>query len=309
LSVGVGLLDWILSATSSSSGCPPIADPPYSWAPAWSPDGREIAFLRGDRDGDVYVANADGSNERRLTHKRIVKGVLTSDAWSPDGRKITFAGRAGIFVMTADGSTQRQLTRNHRFDDYPAWSPDARQIAFLRGDHVLSMNADGSSQRRLTSYRAASANDGGGPTWSSDGHYIAFSATFPAKAEDRIIVMSADGRRPHRLTRNSADFTEYGSEYNPAWSPLGGKIAFGAYRDDGVNWINVINTDGRGQRQLTNLKRNGSCENDYDPAWSPDGRRIAFDRVSENGDDPRLYVMNANGSDQRPLRGRQSKRG
>jgi hypothetical protein len=42
-----------VGSSSNSSGCPPIADPPYSWAPAWSPDGREIAFLRGDRTWDV----------------------------------------------------------------------------------------------------------------------------------------------------------------------------------------------------------------------------------------------------------------
>jgi TolB protein len=242
--------------------------------------------------GTWYVVNVDGSGRRRLTHKPIVKGLLTSDAWSPDGRNIVFAGSTGIFVIASDGSTTRQLTRNHRFDDNPAWSPDGRKIAFERGDRVLSMNADGSDQRQLTSYRAATVDGGGGPTWSPDAHDIAFSAKFSAKAEDRIMVMNADGSRPHRLARNTAAITEYEYEYNPVWSPKGAKVAFNALRDDGASWIDVINADGRHQHQLTNLKRDSTCESDYDPTWSPDGRRIAFARASENGDDPRLYVMN-----------------
>ena len=80
--------------------------------------------------------------------------------WSPDGRKIAVvSGRHGpenseIYVMNADGSGQRRLTRNAAFDRAPAWSPDGRKIAFLRErdgkSGVYVMNADGSAQRRLT---------------------------------------------------------------------------------------------------------------------------------------------------------------
>jgi Tol biopolymer transport system component len=80
--------------------------------PAWSPDGRKIAF-RSTRNGnrDIYVMNADGSGKRNLT-RNPAKDVRPS--WSPDGRRIAFIsdrdGRLEAHVMNADGSGQRSLT-------------------------------------------------------------------------------------------------------------------------------------------------------------------------------------------------------
>jgi Tol biopolymer transport system component len=66
-------------------------------------------------------------------------------------------GNGEIYVMNADGSAQRRLTRNPASDGPPVWSPDGRKIAFVRvtddltfGSEIYVMNADGSGQRRLT---------------------------------------------------------------------------------------------------------------------------------------------------------------
>jgi Tol biopolymer transport system component len=81
--------------------------------PAWSPDGRKIAF-RSTRNGnrDIYVINADGSGKRNLTRNAAWD---SRPSWSPDGRKIAFVsnrdGRLEAHVMNADGSGQRSLTQ------------------------------------------------------------------------------------------------------------------------------------------------------------------------------------------------------
>ena len=84
--------------------------------PAWSPDGRRIAFVsRRDGNAEIYVMNADGSGKRNLT-RNPAKDVRPS--WSPDGRKIAFVsdrdGRLEAHVMNADGSGQRSLTVQDR---------------------------------------------------------------------------------------------------------------------------------------------------------------------------------------------------
>jgi Tol biopolymer transport system component len=100
--------------------------------PAWSPDGRKIAFL-SSRDGnqEVYVMNADGSGQRRLTRNPAYDGGPAwydgGSAWSPDARKIAFVssrdGNREVYVMNADGSGQRNLTRSPASEGWFAWSP------------------------------------------------------------------------------------------------------------------------------------------------------------------------------------------
>jgi Tol biopolymer transport system component len=90
----------------------------YDGEPAWSPDGRKIAFQSKRRfgsnagKGEIYVMNADGSGKRNLTRNRAQDG---SPSWSPDGRRIGFVSnrdgrRPEAHVMNADGSGQRSLT-------------------------------------------------------------------------------------------------------------------------------------------------------------------------------------------------------
>jgi TolB protein len=127
--------------------------------PAWSPNGRHIAFV-SDRAGtpQVYVMRTDGTRVTRLTNDP--NGVVEGPDWSPDGSKIAFAagpvGGEDVFVMNADGSQKTGLTSDPAGDFAPAWSPDGTQIAFLSlrvpgGRNVFVMNADGSNQHSITS--------------------------------------------------------------------------------------------------------------------------------------------------------------
>jgi TolB protein len=93
--------------------------------PAWSSDGAKIAFTT-TRDGnpEIYVMNADGSVQIRLTNNEAFD---YAPAWSPDGRRISFTshrdGNGEIYVMNTDGSDQTRLTNTLADDIWPAWSP------------------------------------------------------------------------------------------------------------------------------------------------------------------------------------------
>ena len=225
-----------------------------SGIPAWSPDGRKIAFQTvSDGNSELFVVNADGSGQRRLT--RNYDGDL-SPAWSPDGRKIAFLSNRGgnfeIYAMNSDGSRQRNLTRNPAADSAFAWSPDGRRIAFTSKRDgtwdVYVMTADGSGQRRLTRGNAfASA-----PAWSPDGRRIAFESVRNGKPG--VYVVNSDGSGHRRLTQHGGQ---------PLWSPDGRSIAFRSTRD-GNPEIYVMNADGSGQRNLTRSPANEGWF-----AWAP----------------------------------------
>ena len=110
-------------------------DPTEDRSPAWSPNGRRIAFVskRADDQADIWLMNPDGSNLVRLTFDRAVD---TEPAWSPDSRQIAFTstrdGNAEIYIMDADGGNLRNLTQAVWDENYPAWSPDGNWLSFSR---------------------------------------------------------------------------------------------------------------------------------------------------------------------------------
>jgi Tol biopolymer transport system component len=255
----------------------------------------KIAF-QSNRDGnyEIYVMNADGSRQTRLTKNATFDG---NPSWSPNGRAIAFQsnrdGRSEIYVMNADGSHQTRLTHNRGYDGAPAWSRDGKRIAF-RSDRagqaeIYVMNADGSGQTNLT---RNSANDFE-PTWSPDGRRIAFRSDRGGYAQ--IYTMDADGSDQVRISPG-ADPEAIGppaTDAFPAWSPDGERIAFD-HNIPGNAEIYVMDADGGDRRPLTDDPApNGG------PAWSPSGRHIAF-RSSRDGN-REIYVMNADGTRQTRL--------
>jgi Tol biopolymer transport system component len=150
----------------------------------------------------------------------------------------------------------------------------------LANADIYLMNDDGSDRIRLTDTLGLDID----PSWSPDGSQIAFRST--RDGQDEIYIMSADGSCQRDLTNSPAD------DRSPAWSPDGARIAFDHFFDDGYQDIAAINVDGSGLRRLTD------AQGEY-PAWSPDGSEIAFASVRDGDYD--IYVMNADGTDQRAI--------
>jgi Tol biopolymer transport system component len=153
--------------------------PQLSW-PAWSPDGKTLAFVKElpDFSSAIYVVGRDGRGARRLLpeHRGAVGDALPGSpfalserdpSWSPDGREIAFqAGDGQIVTARVNDGRRRIIAEKASYE--PAWSPDGKLIAYqCEGDLCLS-NADGTGEARHL------ASDGGDPSWAPDSRQLVF---------------------------------------------------------------------------------------------------------------------------------------
>jgi Tol biopolymer transport system component len=194
--------------------------------PAWSPDGKEIAFVGLQRVGKsdnfksaIYLINSDGTGLRQLTD------IAIGPTWSPDGKVVAFVGwNRESYAVRITGENLRQLTGFH--GGAPAWSPDGKSLAFtgLEGGspEIFVLEVGTSAVRPLTHLKGFSTS----PTWSPDGGQIAFA--FDDMQSSRIFVMNASEANAHELLRSKS--FHY---YQPAWSPNGKEIAITAERNIG----------------------------------------------------------------------------
>lgn len=264
------------------------------YAPDWSPDGEKIAFT-SYRDGEVdeygqavsevYVMNADGSEQTRLTDNAADD---YSPAWSPDGNEIVFHSfrdsspdvyTSDIYTMNADGSDQTRLTSSPFRDVDPDWSPDGSKVVFVRYDnhgtdtngygtngiHVIS--ADGTVTRLTSNESGPSGRNPQDPDWSPDGEKILFSSSRyggSGTTRSSTFVMNADGSEETELAGGY-------SESRPAWSPDGRKFVFSySFSTPGQDPKTVVrgeiysaNADGTSRTNLTN----NEPSLDFGPDW------------------------------------------
>jgi Tol biopolymer transport system component len=252
--------------------------------PSWSPDGRHIAFVRstGNTVGpetigtEIWVMNADGKRERRLTRNRLFD---ETPSWSPDGKRLLFArGRvrfgdrrhrpfSDLWVMNADGSGQRPLARTPAIELEPAWAPRGGRIAFLvapptlfydqlaytiGGQRALWTAAADGSHPRFTGIGAALAPSA--PDWSPDGTRIALGT------RRDVATIAAGGSDLHVL--GPGDF--------PAWSPDGSALVASAPYNSAFAGIGIF-TLGGAWKPLFPDRVTGTYEtvDQLDADWQP----------------------------------------
>lgn len=150
--------------------------PQFNMHPAWSPDGRTIAFV-STRDGnpEIYLCDPEGKNIRRITNDPAMD---EHPSWSPDGKQIAFnSNRDGnweIYSMDADGKNAKRLTNHPSADTYPKWSPDRKHIAFITfrdgNDEIYVMDSDGGNPTNVSNHPAWDRF----PAWRPDGKALAW---------------------------------------------------------------------------------------------------------------------------------------
>jgi TolB protein len=289
----------------------PAVEAEFDAHPSWSPDGKRIAFDRGELDfstTDIWVMDADGSGQRRLAR------FGAQPSWSPDGRTIAFVngdvwecdrdgcwedGLSAIATIRASGGRRHYVTRplprlgesfgapaRFLFGDGATffgvhWSRDGRELLYARrlDERTLDLFGltPGERQKQLTHTRGTETT----PVASPDGRRVMFARYNGPE----VFVIDVGRRAVHRLATQG---------YVGSWSPDGRRLAYVVASGRQPPRIYTADSDGSHPRRLVN---------GIDPTWSPDGRRIAFVQLSHRNSyvGHALGVIDAGGGVARPL--------
>ncbi len=244
--------------------------------PAWSPNGRWIAYTGRSDGSHIWLVAAAGGEPMRLTDDG---GNDWGSAWSPDSRYIYFTsdrgGSMNLWRTPVDPRSGRStgdpepLPTPSPFAAHPSVSGDGTRILYtsvLTSQNIQRAALDAEADTLLEPFRLTTGTrQWSSPDPSPDGSSIAFySRDLP---EGDLYVVSRDGTGLRQLTGDSA------IDRVPRWSPDGTRIAYFSNRSGALQpW--VINADGSGNRRIASLE--GTA---VPGGWSPDGRRMAITRI------------------------------
>jgi serine/threonine protein kinase len=256
---------------------------PYVLAPAFSPDGKYLAFISGPGflASDVYVAPVTGGKPRALTS---VHALMTGVAWTPDSRELVFdsthQGPSTLWRIPLAGGDPQPLSVAASDAFQPTVAPKGNRLAFQRSavDTNLWTVPLSPAGRELPTRIVASTAEDSDPSISPDGLRIAFSSTRSGIPE--IYVCAADGSNQIQLTslKNGAG--------SPAWSPDANQIAFDSQAEGRLD-VYVIAAEGGAPHRLTTWSSDSTV-----PSWSRDGHWIYF---TSNRPDGKIWKISAQG--------------
>lgn len=219
------------------------------YSPAWSPDGKKIAYAIRNASAKVELHERDLATGRvRVISSR--PEVSFTPAYSPDGRRLAFAVSVGGVVTEINdydlqqGCCMRRLSRGPRNDLNPTYSPDGRRIAFLSdrvgNPHIFTMPAEGGAASMLTPYNTERVKFTA-PSWSPNGNEVAFAG----ESRGGFQIMIADVRRPGIAKQ----ITSSGDNEDPSWAGDGRHIVFSSTGRDGSGLYVIDTVTGR-RRQV-----------------------------------------------------------
>lgn len=233
--------------------------------PAFSPDGREIAFIRESSAsiGDIFIVPAGGGTPRQVTFdRREIRGFT----WAADGKSLIVCSRRNgdflnLWRVSVDSRSATPLTEGPVSLGFPSISKKGDRIAYTAylDDVNIWRMANGSNQVWI-----GSRGRDGSPAYSPDGAKIAYSSDRAGNMD--LWVADASGRNPVRLTNFSPSPTG-----SPVWSPDGQRLAFDV-RIEGQSYVYLIDaTPGNQPYRLTKWPGPQMV-----PGWSRDGRFVYF---------------------------------
>jgi Tol biopolymer transport system component len=267
--------------------------------PAWSPDGRYIAFIRvsEDESGLFLVPALDGPERKiasLLWDNNWDEFGIAGLSWSPDGKFLALSDRsapddpASLFVLSVDRLEKRKLTSppaDAVGDLAPAISPDGQTVAFYRlaasssGGDIYLVPFAGGEPRRLTFEEAWIER----PAWTPDGRELVFSSG-GQRAISTLWRVSASGGKPERVPIGGDNAAQ------PAISGRANRLTY-VQRSADVNiWqLDIPNA----AQPVTSQKVIASTRHEAGPQFSRDGRRIVFG--SDRSGSTEIWVCDANG--------------
>jgi TolB protein len=173
-------------------------------SPAWSPDGKRLAFVQGDRRGnsDIMILDFATNRVRRLTDGT---GINTEPCWNPAGNQLAFTsdreGGPQIFLMQDDGSNLRRLTSEGLYNASPAWSPNGAMVAYVsrfegKFDLFVYKLGEGKAYQITTGVSTSES-----PAWSPDERRLVFTSNRFGSLQ--LFTTDLSGRQIVRLSELS----------------------------------------------------------------------------------------------------------
>jgi len=225
-------------------------------SPAWSPDGKKVAYVSFERKSAAIYVQTLATGER--TRVAEFPGINGAPAWSPDGSRLALTlskdGSPDIYVLNLATRSLNKLTKSFAIDTEPSWAPDGSSIVFTsdRGGkpQIYSVSSQGGQEKRLT----FSGDYNARASFSPDGKSIVM---VHGNGNDyRIAVMELASRSINVLTGGRSD-------ESPSFAPNGTMILY-ASKKGNTGFLSAVSLDGKMQQKM--VFNSGEVR---EPAWAP----------------------------------------